>query len=130
MIQVGAEYSLEITVESSHTAKSVGSGELEVLATPKMCALMEECAYKCIAPHLEDGASSVGTKLNINHVSATPVGMQVKVLAIVTGVEGRKITFDLKAYDEAGLIGEGTHERFIVYSEKFVSKAYSKFESK
>lgn len=126
MIEIGAEYKLEIKVEPSHTAKAVGSGELEVLATPKMCALMEECAYKCIAPHLDEGASSVGTMLNISHVSATPVGMTVTVLATVTGAEGRKISFDLKAYDEAGLIGEGTHERFIVFSEKFVSKTYAK----
>ena len=126
MIEIGLEYKLDIKVEMSHTAKAVGSGELEVLATPKMCALMEECAYKCISPYLDDGASSVGTMLNINHVSATPVGMTVSVCATVTGVEGRKISFDLKAYDEAGIIGEGTHERFVVFSEKFVSKTYAK----
>ncbi|MBO5373837.1 MAG: thioesterase family protein, partial [Clostridia bacterium] len=108
------------------TALAVGSGELRVLATPRMCALMEECAYKCIAPELEEGASSVGTSLNIKHLSATPVGMKVTASAIVTEIDGRKITFDLIAEDEAGKIGEGTHERFIVYADKFVSKTYSK----
>lgn len=128
MIEIGTEYRVEITVEPSHTARGVGSGELEVLATPKMCALMEEAAYKCIAPYLDDGASSVGTSLNVNHVSATPVGMKVVAVAVVTGAEGRKISFELKAYDEAGLIGEGNHERFIVYSEKFTQKTYAKLQ--
>ncbi len=128
MIEIGMEYTTEIKVGASDTARAVGSGELEVLATPKMCALMEESAYKCVASELETGASTVGTLLNISHLSATPVGMTVKAVAKVTGVDGRKITFDLKAYDEAGLIGEGTHERFIVYSEKFVAKANSKLK--
>ena len=126
MIDIGKKYTLKIDVTEADTALAVGSGELRVLATPKMCALMEECAYKCIASELEDGASSVGTSLNIKHFSATPVGMQVVVCATVTGVDGRKITFDLVAEDEAGKIGEGSHERFVVYADKFVSKTYSK----
>lgn len=126
MIEVGIEFKTEIIVTENDTAKAVGSGELEVLATPKMCALMEESAYKCIAPYLENGASSVGTSLNIKHLSATPVGMKVTAVAKVTEVDGRRVVFSLSAYDESGAIGEGTHERFIVYSEKFVSKTYSK----
>jgi predicted thioesterase len=77
---------------------------------------------------LDEGASTVGTSLNISHLSATPVGMRVKAVATVTGIDGRKISFDLKAYDETGLIGEGTHERFVVFSEKFVAKTYSKLK--
>ncbi len=126
MIEIGKEYTKEIVVTENDTAKVVGSGELEVFATPKMCALMEECAYKCIADDLEEGASSVGTSLNIKHLSATPVGMKVIIKATITEVDGRKIVFSLFANDEAGLIGEGTHERFIVYAEKFVAKTYSK----
>lgn len=128
MIEIGMEYTTEIKVTEGDTARAVGSGELEVLATPKMCALMEESAYKCIASELESGASTVGTSLSIAHLSATPVGMTVKASARVVAVDGRKISFELKAYDEAGLIGEGTHDRFIVYSEKFVAKANSKLK--
>ena len=128
MIQVGMEYTLEIKVGENDTARALGSGELEVLATPRMCALMEESAYKCVMAELEEGASTVGTLLNISHLSATPVGMNVKAVATVTGVDGRKISYDIKAYDEAGLIGEGTHERFIVFSEKFVARTYSKLK--
>lgn len=123
---LGKEFTIEITVGESDTAKSVGSGELLVLATPRMCALMEECAYKCVLNDIGEGNSTVGTMLNINHVSATPVGMRVRAVATVTAVDGRKISFDLKAYDECGLIGEGTHERFVVGSEKFMAKTSSK----
>lgn len=126
MIEIGKEYTLEITVTENDTARVIGSGELDVLATPKMCALMEECAYKCISADLEEGASSVGTMLNIKHLSATPVGMKVYVKATVSGVDGRKITFDLIASDETGAIGDGTHERFIVYKQKFIEKTYAK----
>lgn len=126
MIEIGMSYTAEMTVGKEDTAKAVGSGELEVLATPKMCALMEESAYKCIGAELDEGASSVGTVLEIKHLSATPVGMSVKAIATVTEVDGRRIVFELKAYDDTGIIGEGRHERFIVYSEKFIAKAYSK----
>ena len=128
MIEVGMEYTLELKVGENDTAKALGSGELEVFATPRMCALMEESAYKCVMAELEEGASTVGTLLNISHISATPVGMNVKAVATVTGVDGRKISYDIKAYDEAGLIGEGTHERFIVFSEKFIARTYSKLK--
>lgn len=119
---------LKLTVEKSDTAKAVGSGELEVLATPRMIALMEECAYKCISDCLEDGATTVGTQMNVKHLSATPVGMGITVEAVVTENEGRRVCFSVKAYDECGLIGEGTHERFIVYSEKFTQKTYAKLD--
>ncbi|MBO5287540.1 MAG: thioesterase family protein [Clostridia bacterium] len=128
MIEQGMKNRIEITVTEKDTAKTLGSGELDVLATPRMIALMEECAYKCIGAELEAGSSTVGTQMNVKHISATPVGMKVYATAEVTGVEGRKIEFKVEAYDEAGMIGEGTHERFIVYAEKFVTKTYSKLE--
>ena len=128
MIEVGMEYVTEIEVTEADTARAIGSGTLAVLATPKMFALMEESAYKCVMSELEEGATTVGTSLNISHLSATPLGMKVKAVATVTGVDGRKISFDVKAYDEAGLIGEGTHERFIVLSERFIAKVYSKIK--
>ena len=126
MIERGMKYTTKITVEEKDTAKTVGSGTLLVLATPKMIALMEEAAYKAIESGLEEGTSSVGTLMNVKHLAATPVGMEAYATATVTSVDGRKIEFMVEAYDEAGKIGEGTHERFIVAEKKFVEKTYSK----
>ena len=127
-MQIGKKNQIKTIVKESDTAAAFGSGELQVLATPRMIALMEECAYKCISEDLEPGASSVGTLINVKHLSATPVGMEVTIEAEITENEGRRVCFLLKAYDECGLIGEGTHERFIVYSEKFTRKTYSKLQ--
>ncbi|MBO5262333.1 MAG: thioesterase family protein [Clostridia bacterium] len=126
MIEVGMRYTVKTTVEEKDTAKTVGSGTLAVLATPRMIALMEEAAYKCISAELEEGASSVGTNMSVKHLSATPVDMDVTAVAEVVLVEGRKIVFKVEAYDKVGIIGEGTHERFIVGEEKFISKTYAK----
>ena len=127
-MQIGQKNQIKTTVTENDTAKVFGSGELLVLATPRMIALMEECAYKSISADLEEGASTVGTLMNVKHVSATPVGMEVTATAEITEIDGRRVCFSVKAYDEAGLIGEGTHERFIVYSEKFIQKTYSKLK--
>ena len=127
-MEIGKSYTVKIKVEEKDTAKAVGSGTLLVLATPKMIALMEEAAYKCVAEDIEAGTSSVGTLMNVKHLSATPVGMEVSATATVTEVDGRKIAFKVEAYDEAGLIGEGVHERFVVAEEKFLAKTYSKLE--
>lgn len=127
-MQIGQRNQLKTKVTENDTAKVFGSGELLVLATPRMIALMEECSYKCISADLEAGSSTVGTSLNVKHLSATPVGMEVTVEAEITEIDGRRVCFSLKAYDECGIIGEGTHERFIVYSEKFTQKTYSKLE--
>ena len=125
-MEAGKSYTVKIKVEEKDTAMVVGSGTLAVLATPKMIALMEEAAYKCVAEDIEPGTSSVGTLMNVKHLSATPVGMEVSATATVTEVDGRRIAFKVEAYDEAGLIGEGIHERFVVAEEKFVAKTYSK----
>lgn len=125
-MKIGQTNKLTLKVKEADTAKAHGSGELLVLATPRMIALMEECAYKCISSDLEEGATTVGTQISVKHLSATPVGMEVWVEAEVTEVDGRRVAFSLKAYDERGLIGEGTHERFVVYSEKFTQKTYAK----
>ena len=126
MIEVGMNFTVKITVGDQDTAKAVGSGTLAVLATPRMIALMEEASYKCIAAELESGSSSVGTLMNVKHLSATPVGMDVSASAEVTEVDGRRVVFKVEAYDAKGIIGEGVHERFIVFEEKFVAKTYSK----
>lgn len=114
------------TVTENNTAKNVGSGSLSVYATPAMLALIERAACEAIKGVLNEGETSVGTLLNVKHLSATPVGMQVSATAELVEREGRRLVFKVAANDECGLIGEGMHERFIVYSEKFTEKTYSK----
>ena len=116
----------EALVEQADTAKEVGSGDLLVYATPCMVALMEGAAYESIAPFLAEGESSVGTKMDVTHLSATPVGMSVRAESVVTAVEGRKVTFSITAYDEAGEIGRATHERVVIKTERFLEKTYDK----
>jgi predicted thioesterase len=113
-------------VEREDTAKEVGSGSLLVYATPCMVALMEGAACEAIAPAIPEDKTTVGIELNIQHTSATPVGLEVRAEAEVTAVEGKIITFSLTAYDEAGKIGEGTHKRCIVSSQRFLDKTYEK----
>lgn len=128
-MEKGTKFKVTIKVEDKDTAASHGSGTLAVLATPRMIALMEESAYKCIQEYLEEGQSSVGTYLDVKHLSATPVGMEVYAESEIVEIDGRRIVFSVKAYDEKGIIGEGKHERFIVFSEKFVNKTYQKLDS-
>ena len=125
-IIVGMKGEASTLVEREDTAAEVGSGSLLVYATPCMVALMEGAACEAIAEALGENQSSVGISLNIEHLSATPVGLEVRAEAEVTAVEGKIITFSLTAYDEAGKIGEGTHKRCIVSSQKFLDKAYAK----
>ena len=91
-----------------------------------MIALMEKCASACVAPALEAGKTSVGTMLNVKHVSASPIGIKITCTATLTEIDGRRLVFHVEASDEAGLIGEGTHERFIVDSDRFLAKCQSK----
>lgn len=125
-ITVGMKGIAETVAEREDTAKEVGSGDLLVYATPCMVALMEGAACDAIAEALSDSQTTVGTALNIEHISATPVGLEVRAEAEVTAVEGKVITFDVRAFDEAGEIGRGTHKRVIVNSQKFLEKAYNK----
>ena len=125
-ITVGMKGEVSTLVEREDTAKEVGSGSLLVYATPCMVALMEGAACEAIADCLSDSQTTVGTALNIEHISATPVGLEVRAEAEVTAVEGKVITFQLHAYDEAGEIGKGTHKRVIVNSQKFLEKVYDK----
>ncbi len=125
-IEVGIRGLAEALVEQADTAKEVGSGDLLVYATPCMVALMEGAAWESIAPYLAEGESSVGTKMDVTHLSATPVGMSVRAESVVTAVEGRKVTFSITAYDEAGEIGRATHERVVIKTERFLEKTYDK----
>ena len=125
-IEIGMKGTVENLVEREDTAAEVGSGSLLVYATPCMVALMEAAACEAIAAGLEDSETTVGIELNIRHTSATPVGLEVRAEAEVTAVEGKIITFSLKAFDEAGVIGEGTHKRALVNSQRFLDKTYQK----
>ena len=125
-ITVGLKGTVKETVNENITAKKVGSGSLPVFATPMMVALMEKAACKALENNLDEGSTTVGTKVDVEHVAATPVGMEVTVTATVTAVDGRKISFNVEAFDEAGLIGKGTHDRFVVGVEKFIAKTYAK----
>ena len=125
-ITVGMKGEVFTEVEREDTAAEVGSGSLLVYATPCMVALMEGAACEAIEEALPEGQTTVGTELNIQHLSATPVGLEVRAEAIVTAVEGKIITFELHAYDEAGEIGKGTHKRVLVSTQKFLDKAYNK----
>lgn len=125
-IIVGMKGEASTLVERADTAREVGSGNLLVYATPCMAALMEGAACEAIAEALEETQTTVGTALSIEHTSATPVGLEVRAEAEVTGVEGKVITFCVKAFDEAGEIGHGTHKRVVVNSQKFLERAYNK----
>ena len=128
MLQPGITLTKMQVVTDDLTAKAVGSGGLEVFATPAMIALMEATAMACVAPYLQDGMGTVGTAVDAKHVAATPVGMRVRCECALTAVQGRRLTFALQAFDDAGLIGKATHERVIVDNERFLQKAVSRGE--
>ena len=127
-VTVGLKGRAEAVVNDSNTAQAACSGALPVFGTPFMCALMEEAAWKSIAPHLEPGQSTVGTRLEVSHDSATPVGMKVWAETEITEVDGKRLVLTVAAFDERGPIGRGTHERFIVTDERFLAKCAKKLE--
>ncbi len=126
MIPIGTKQTYTFTVEEAHTAKNIQSGNARVLATPHLAAMLEKAAHELCIPYLEEGCATVGTQLNLNHLAATPIGMQVTVCATVTEAEGRKIVFELEAHDETEKIADGTHTRFSVFAEKFQAKCDGK----
>ncbi len=128
MLEIGLKGIQEVKVSEANTALTMGSGTLQVFATPAMIALMEQTAWESVAAHLAEGEGTVGTHLNVAHLSATPLDMTVRCESELMEIDGRKLVFRVAAYDEAGLIGEGTHERFIVKNEKFQAKADGKRE--
>ena len=128
MIQTGLTCKKKITVTPEMTAAAMGSGALEVLATPSMIALMEGTAQEAVQNLLEDGQGTVGTRIDVRHLAATPVGMEVTCTAEVTEVDRRRIVLTVKAKDEKEVIGEGLHERFVIDNEKFFAKCRQKLE--
>ncbi|MDR0367686.1 MAG: thioesterase family protein [Bacteroidales bacterium] len=122
VIEKGIKGYQEQEVTMKDTAYACGSGLLEVFATPAMIALMENTAHNSINGFLPKGFASVGTHLNIEHSKATPLGQKVWCESVLESQEGRKLRFSVTAYDETGIIGKGTHERFIINIEKFMNK--------
>lgn len=128
MITTGIKGRLECTVTDELTAAHIGSGLVKVFATPMMIALIEQTCYESVLPYLEEGQGTVGTLVNVTHSAATPVGMRVWCESQLVEVDRRRLVFDVKAYDQCGLIGEGRHERFVIDSAKFQAKIDAKMQ--
>ena len=124
----GIQNEITIAVTKEKTALEMGSGTLEVFATPAMIALMEQTAAESVENELGGENTSVGTLINVQHLAATPVGMQITCKSTLTEIVGRTLIFEIEAHDEVGLIGKAYHERFIVNSERFVSKTREKLK--
>lgn len=125
-METGIKNREEIVVTEELTAAAVGSGLLPVYGTPNLVALMEHTAHTSINGELEEGQGTVGTRMDIRHLAATPVGMKVTCESELTEVDRRRLVFTIRAYDEAGLIAEAVHERFIIDNERFLAKAEAK----
>ena len=123
MLEIGMKGNAETVVTLDNTAKAFTSGALEVFATPAMISLMEETCWKMIQPELEEGLGSVGTKVNVSHLAPSAIGMTVMCEATLIEIDGRKLTFEVVCSDENGMVGMGTHERFIINNDKFMAKA-------
>ncbi len=122
MIEKGASFQSRTTVSDLNSAAAMGSGDLPVFATPSMIALMENAAMLAVAELLPEGSTTVGTEMNSSHIKASKLGAEITATAVLVEVEGRKLTFNVGAIDEDGIIGEGVHTRFIVDREKFMAK--------
>ena len=122
MIEIGLKYTSEITVTDAVTAIKIGSGDMPVLATPAMMALMENAAMLAVASELAEGSTTVGGHIESSHLKPSKIGDKVSATAVVTKVDGKKIEFKVSAYSGDTLLGEGTHLRFIVDKERFMSK--------
>lgn len=129
MLEAGIKNTKDMIVTDEKTAKAVGSGGLEVLATPALIALAEKTAYESVVPYLEEGQGTVGTNIDIKHIAATPVGMRVVCeteLIEFDASNPRRLLFSVNVYDEVEKIAEGTHERFVINNDKFMGKAEGK----
>lgn len=125
-ITPGLQGTRETTVSTEQTARHLGSGGIDVFATPAMISLMEGAAVNAIDPMLRDGQASVGIEVNVKHLAATPQGKHVRAEAEVTEVDRRKVFFTVRAYDEHELIGEGTHVRFVIDLDKYNARLQEK----
>lgn len=122
MLKEGLTHTSKVTVTLDNCASAVGSGGLNVFATPSMVALMENAAMNAVAPFLPEGSTTVGSEINTTHIKPSAMGAEIEATATLTAVEGRKLFFDVEARDASGTIGKGTHVRFIVDIERFMAK--------
>lgn len=131
-MKVGDTYDIKRMVTDEITAAAGGSGALRVFGTPYLVAMMEHAGLQYIAQELPEGKSTVGISVSVEHTAPTPVGMEVTVRVTVTNItpNGKVIDFDMEAFDEAGPIGTGKHQRAIIDAERFMTKCYGKLESK
>lgn len=125
-LKPGMTAQVEKIVTEDDTAVKFGSGGVKVFATPMMIALMENAALSSVDPHLPEGYATVGLSLNVKHIAATPVGMKVHAKAELTGIEGKRLTFKVEAFDEREKIGEGAHERYIIELSRFLERTATK----
>lgn len=121
-IPTGSKNKLEMTVKEIYTAAHYGSGLIEVFSTPAMVGFMEGTAQTGVQQYLPEGYVTLGVEINVKHLKATPVGMNVFCESTLTAVEGKKLFFNIKAWDEKGEIGTATHIRYIVEAKKFMEK--------
>lgn len=125
-MELGIKGTAETVVVYENTAAAVGSGALEVFSTPSMIALMEKASRELVQPYLEEGQSTVGTRLEVSHVEASPIGAHIHAESTLVEIDRRMLTFEVKAYADGELIGEGRHQRCIIYAERFMEKALAK----
>ena len=127
-LEVGVRGAASVAVVPENTAAAAGSGALPVFATPCMIALMEQAAMESVQPWLDEGQGTVGTRIDVSHLAATPVGMSVRAETKLVEIDRKRLVFRVQAFAGGELIGEGTHERFIVNSERFLQKAQAKLQ--
>ncbi len=121
-LKLGMVFETKKIVEEADTAAKFGSGGVYVFATPMMIGIMENASMNCVQEALEEGQGTVGIHLDVKHLAATPMGMEVRAVAELIEIDGKKLRFKVEAFDEDKKIGEGTHDRFIINVEKFMSK--------
>jgi len=128
-LMIGLNAEITLTVTEADTAANWGSGLVPVFGTPSLVGLMEAAAVKALDGHLPEGQTTVGGHIDVHYLAATPVGMQVRARAELTSIDGKKLTFQIEAWDEVEKIGEALHERFVIDTEKFIARAQAKRKS-
>ena len=127
-LEIGITGATEDIVTAETIASGMSSGGLPVYATPRMIGMMEYTAWSSVEPYMEEGKGTVGTHLDVSHVSASPLGAHIRIESELVEIDRRRLVFSVRAFDDAGLIGEGTHERFIIDNQKFMDRTQSKLE--
>lgn len=127
-MEVGTEKSVTILIEDHLLAANVGSGDVKVFSTPMMIALMEHATCQCVKGSLAEGETTVGTQIDVTHLSATPAGLEVTATAKIAKIDGRKITFEVTCADKGGIVGSGTIGRIVVDRERFETRARGKLD--